>query len=49
MTTEQIEQMEKAQLLDKETLIEIFQEESEADKSLLLLALVERAKQLKRT
>jgi len=49
MTTEQIEQMEKAQLLDKDTLIEIFQEESEADKSLLLIALVERAKQLKCT
>lgn len=49
MTTEQIEQMEKAQLLDKETLIEIFQEESPVDRQLLLNALSERSKDLKCT
>lgn len=47
MTQEQIEVMDKSQLLDKNTLIDIFEEESEANKQLLLIAMVDRAKELK--
>jgi len=47
MTQETIEVMSKDQLLSKETLIEIFEEESEADKQLLLIAMTDRAKELK--
>ena len=47
MTQEQIEVMDKNQLLNKDTLIDIFEEESEANKQLLLIAMVDRAKELK--
>ena len=47
MTQEQIEVMDKDQLLNKDTLIDIFEEDSEANKQLLLIAMVDRAKELK--
>jgi hypothetical protein len=39
--------MDKAQLLDRNTLFDVFQEESNIDRQYLLLALVERAEELK--
>ena len=47
MTQESINVMTKEELLDKNTLIEIFQEKTETDKELLLNAMVERAAELK--
>lgn len=47
MTQDQIRVMDKAQLLDRNTLFDVFQEESNIDRQYLLLALVERAEELK--
>ncbi len=47
MTQEAIKVMTKEELLDKSTLTEIFKEEQETDKQLLLIALTERAAELK--
>lgn len=47
MTQESIKVMTKEQLFDKNTLLEIFQEDSEADKQLLLIAMTDRAAELK--
>lgn len=47
MTRESILTMTKEQLLDKNTLYEIYEEDSEADKQLLLISMVDRADKLK--
>ena len=47
MTQESIKVLTKEKLMDKSTLFEIFGEESEIDRELLLIALTERAEELK--
>lgn len=47
MTQESIKVMTKEELLDKNTLLEIFQEKQESDKQLLLIAMTDRAEELK--
>lgn len=47
MTEDQIRVMDKEQLLDRDTLFDVFQEESNIERQYLLLALCDRAEELK--
>ena len=47
MTQDQIRVMDKSQLLDRNTLFDVFQEESNIERQYLLIALCERAEELK--
>ena len=47
MTTEQIKVMSKTELLSKDTIFEAFQEDSTIDQEYLLLAIIDRAEELK--
>ena len=47
MTQDEIREMDKAQLLDKNTFLDIFDEESDIDREYLLLEVMERAEELK--
>ena len=47
MTQDQIRVMDKSQLLDRNTLFDVFQEESNIERQYLLLALCDRAEELK--